>query len=90
MFICEEYAEADDNLIPFVVQETDNLCTEDKNTETDDEEEDTVTCKSIPKYSEAMQCLDVYHHFLSGIPDVPELTVRHLWEPENFTSTCCH
>jgi hypothetical protein len=86
MFTCEEHAEADNNLIPCVGQETDSLCTEDKDTDTDDKEDETVTCQPIPKYSEPMQCLDVYHHFLSGIHDVPESTVKHLWELENFTS----
>jgi hypothetical protein len=41
MFTCKEYAEADDNHIPCVVQETKNLCTEHKNTETDDKERDS-------------------------------------------------
>jgi hypothetical protein len=28
----------------------------------------------------------MYHHFLSGIPDVPESIVRNLWERKNLTS----
>jgi hypothetical protein len=86
-FTFEEYVEADDNLLPSTVQEIDDLCTEDKNTEIDDEdeEEEAAACKPIPKCSEAMQCLETYRHFLGGIPDVPESIIRNLWELESFT-----
>jgi hypothetical protein len=65
-FAFEEYVDADDNLLPCAVQETGNLCIEDKNTETDDDDEETAACKPIPKCSEAMQCLDTYLHFLNA------------------------
>jgi hypothetical protein len=58
-----------------------------KNRENDDEEEEAAACKPIPKHSEATKCSDTYHHFLSGIPDMPELIVRNLWELENVTSS---
>jgi hypothetical protein len=60
------------------VQEIDNLCFEDKSAETDDEEKGGATCKPILKYSEIMQCLVTYHHFLSGFPDMPESVIRTL------------
>jgi hypothetical protein len=44
-FIFEEYAEADDHHLPCAVQETDDLCIEDKNTETEDEE--AAACKPV-------------------------------------------
>jgi hypothetical protein len=74
----KEYVQADDNLLPCAVQELDNLCIEDKNTQTDDneEEEEAAAYSPIPKCSQAMQCLDTYRNFLSGIPDVPESIVR--------------
>jgi hypothetical protein len=67
-FTFEEYLEAGDRLLPCAVQEI-----EDKNTDIDDEEE-AAACKRIPSCSEAVQCLDIFHLFLSGIPDVPELS----------------
>jgi hypothetical protein len=87
-FRSEEYVEVDDSLLPCAVQETDNLCTEDKNTETDDKNEDmdTELCKPIPQCSEVMQCLDIYCHFLRGIPEVPESIIRNLLEMEHFAS----
>jgi hypothetical protein len=74
----EEYIQADDSLL----QETDDLCIEDKNTESDDEDEETAACKPISKCSEAMQSLGTYCHFLS---DMPQSIIRKLWELENFT-----
>jgi hypothetical protein len=76
------------SLLPCAVQETDNLCTEDKNTEIDDKNEDmdTAVCKPIPKCSEAMQCLDTYYHFLRGFPKVPGSIIRNLLEMEHFAS----
>jgi hypothetical protein len=44
----EKHAEADDNLLPCAVQEIDDLCTDDKNTEIDDEEEEATACKPVP------------------------------------------
>jgi hypothetical protein len=84
-FISEDYVEADDNLLPCVVQEIDGLCTDNNNTGTDNEEEEAAACKPFPKCSEAMRCLDTYHHFLRGIPDLPESIIRNLWVVENCT-----
>jgi hypothetical protein len=67
-FTFEEYLEADDSILPCAVQEI-----EDKNTDIDDEEE-AATCKPVPNCSEAVQCLDTYHLFLSCIPDMSELS----------------
>jgi hypothetical protein len=67
-FTFEEYPEADDNLLPCAVQEI-----EDHNTDTNDEEE-AAACKPIPNCRATVQCLDTYHLFLSGIPDVSELS----------------
>jgi hypothetical protein len=53
---------------------------------TDDEEEEAAIRKLILKCSEVMECLDTYHHFLSGIPNVPKSLIRNLWELSNFTS----
>jgi hypothetical protein len=66
IFTSEEYVEADDNLLPCAGQETDDLCTEDENAETDVEDEEAAACKPVPKCSEAMQCLDTYLYFLSA------------------------
>jgi hypothetical protein len=74
----EKYAEADDNLLPCAVQEIDDLCTEDKNTEIDDEEEEAAAFKPVPVCSEAMKCLDTYHNFLSSIPSITEYIIRNL------------
>lgn len=65
-------------MLPCAVQETDNLCTENKNTETDYEGEATAMC------NEAIQYLDIHHYFLSCIPDMPESFVRNMWELENL------
>jgi hypothetical protein len=43
----EKYAEADDNVLPCAVQEIDVLCTEDKDTNIDDEEEEAAACKPV-------------------------------------------
>jgi hypothetical protein len=82
----EKYAEADDNLLLCAVQEIDDLCTEDKNTEIDYEGEEAAACKPVPMCSEPMKFLDTYHHFLSSNPSITESTIRNLWQLENFTS----
>jgi hypothetical protein len=69
-FTFEEYAEADNSLLPCTFQETDDIYIEYKKTKTDDEEDEVAVCKSIHKYSEAMLYLDTHHHFYSGIPDM--------------------
>jgi hypothetical protein len=43
-------------------------------------------CEPVPKSSEAIQCLDTYQHFVSGIPDMPKSIMRNLWKVENFAS----
>jgi hypothetical protein len=43
-----------------------------------------ATCILNLKYSETMQCLVTYHHFLSSIPDMLESVLRNLWELEYF------
>jgi hypothetical protein len=63
---------SDDSHLPCTFQEIDDFCTEYKKTKTDDEEQEAAVCKSIPKYSEAMQYLETCHHFLSGIPGMSE------------------
>jgi hypothetical protein len=35
-----------------------------------------------------MQCLDMYHYFLTSIPQVPEAVVKSLFELEKFTKIC--
>jgi hypothetical protein len=62
-FKFEEYLEADDSLLPCVIQEI-----EDKNADIDDDEK-AAACKPIPICSEAVQCLDMYHLFHNGVPD---------------------
>lgn len=57
---------------------------EDKNTENDNEELEVATCKPIPKSNEATHCLGTYHHFLSGIPDMP--IIKNLWKLQHFYS----
>jgi hypothetical protein len=54
----EKHVQSDDILLPCAVQEVDNLCTEDRTTETDDEEGDAV-CKQISKCNGAMQCMNI-------------------------------
>jgi hypothetical protein len=87
-FTFEQQVEADDNLLPLAVQEIDNLCTEDKNTETDYEEEAATMCKLICMCNEAIQYLPMHHNFLSGIPDMQESFVRNIWELENLLQIC--
>jgi hypothetical protein len=42
-----------------------------KNTQRDNKELEVATYKPISKSNETTHCLDTYHHFLSGIPDMP-------------------
>jgi hypothetical protein len=64
-FTFKEYVQPNDNLLPFAVQEIDDLRTED-NRETDDEDEEAevAACKPIHKCGEAMQRLVIYCHLL--------------------------
>jgi hypothetical protein len=85
----EEYVQDDDILLPCAVLETDDHCTEVKNTDTAEEKEGMkAVCKPVPECSEAMQCLDINCHFLSGIPDVPESIIRNLREMKIFLRIC--
>jgi hypothetical protein len=62
-FTFEKYGEVDDDSpLPCTFQEIDDVYTEYKKTETDDEGDKAAVCKSIPKYSETMFYLDTYHH----------------------------
>jgi hypothetical protein len=76
--IMEEHVQSDDSLLPCAVQEVDNLCTEVKTTETDDEEGEAV-CKQISKCSEVVQCMNIYHCFCGDILDMPESVFQNLW-----------
>jgi hypothetical protein len=53
-YISEENVEAYGSLLLRAVQEIDDLCFEDKNTETDDEEEEVAVCEPVSKCAETM------------------------------------
>jgi hypothetical protein len=77
-FMLEEHVQSDDSLPSCAVQEVGNLWTEDKTTETDDEEGE-AGCKHISKCSEAFQCMNIYHCFHVDIPDMPESIFHNVW-----------
>jgi hypothetical protein len=77
-FILKEHVQPVDSLLPCAVQEVDNLYTEGKTTETDDEEGEAV-CKQISKRSEAVHCMNIYHCFRGDIHDMPESIFQNLW-----------
>ncbi|KAJ8889817.1 hypothetical protein PR048_009321, partial [Dryococelus australis] len=90
--------EENDNLLPFEVQESENLCKSSKNSsmeqlgqpcdanENDSEHDEEDNAPKQVTFSEAMQYFEAYFRYLSSVPDVPENMMKNLWEFESYTA----